>query len=333
MKQGLFQEAHSLYIEENPFPAICGRVCFHPCEGACNRKDFDQAVGINALERFLAEFDTPIPKVYSKSGRRVAVVGAGPAGMSCSYYLARLGHSVTVFESLEVIGGLIRTVIPNYRLPIEVVEKEVEKLKDLGIEFKTKHQINKGTWKDIKEFGAILLANGASEPLSLPTVSTHRTDQSVLLGLVFLKDVKRGKTVSLGQRVVVIGGGNTAIDTARVSLRLGASPTIIYRRSMAEMPAFKNEIEDALEEGIQILFLTTPTGLEEGKSGLKIKCLKNRLAEIDKSGRPQPIPIDGSDFYIEADNIISAIGEVSDFSFLPEGIKVYNQSVDVDEMG
>lgn len=333
MKQGLVLEAHSLYIEENPFPAICGRVCHHPCEDACNRKDFDQATGINAIERFLANFDTPILKVCSASGRRVAVIGSGPAGMSCSYYLTRLGHHVTIFESLEVMGGLLRTGIPDYRLPIEVVEKEVEKLKSLGIEFKTKHPINRKTWHDLEAFDAILLAYGASEQLPFPFVSISGLGQRVLSGLDFLKDVKLEKSVSLGRRAIVIGGGNAAIDASRVSLRMGASPTILYRRSKAEMPAFKSEIEDALEEGVQILFLTSPVGLEEGEFGLRIKCVKNRLAEIDGSGRPRPTPIEGSDFFIEADHVISAIGEVSDLSFLPGEIETYNQSVGVDELG
>jgi NADPH-dependent glutamate synthase beta subunit-like oxidoreductase len=333
MKQGLFLEAHKLYLEENQFPALCGRVCYHPCEDACNRKDFDQAVGINALERFLADFDTPILKVCSASGRRVAVVGSGPAGMSCSSYLARLGHHVTIFESQEVIGGLLRTGIPDYRLPIEVVEKEVRKLQSLGIEFKTKHHVNGKTWRDLEAFDAILLGYGASEQLPPPLVSVSGPDQRVLSGLGFLKDVKFGKGVSLGRRVVVIGGGNTAIDAARVSLRLGASPTILYRRSKAEMPAFKTEIEDAIEEGVQILFLTSPVGLEKRKSGLKIKCIKNRLAEVDGSGRPRPSPIEGSDFFVEADSIISATGEASDFSFLPGKIEISNQSVNVNELG
>ena len=333
MKQGLFQEAHKLYLQENPFPAICGRVCFHPCEGACNRNDFDQAVGINALERFLADFDSPPGEIHPMGEKRVAVVGSGPAGMSCSYYLAWSGHQVTVFEALEVIGGLLRTGIPDYRLPVEVVEKEVEKLRRLGIEFKTKYPINKENWRDLQAFDAILLAHGASEHLSLPFSFSHTPGQKILSGLDFLKTVKLGGEVSLGQRVVVIGGGNTAVDAARVSLRLNALPTIIYRRSRVEMPAFKSEVEDALEEGIEILFLTSPIGIEEGESNLKIKCIKNRMGESDESGRSLPLPIEGSEFFIEADNIILAIGEICDLSFLPKEIESFNHSVRVNEIG
>ncbi|MFC1820690.1 FAD-dependent oxidoreductase, partial [Thermodesulfobacteriota bacterium] len=333
MKQGRFLEAHTLYTEENPFPAICGRVCYHPCEASCNRKDFDQAVGINATERFLADFNMPISKVSPVSGKQVAVIGSGPAGMSCSHYLARLGHRVTIFESLDVVGGLLRTAIPDYRLPVEIVEKEVEKLRGLGIEFRTNHPINRETWKDLEEFDAVSLSYGASDQTPLPFDSNIGTDQKVISGLDFLKAVKLGEKISLGRRVVVVGGGNTAIDAARVSMRLGASPTILYRRGKEEMPAFKNEIEDALDEGVQILFLTSPVGLDKGESGLKVKCLKNSLTEIDESGRPRPVPIEGSDFYIDADSVISAIGEVSDLSILPGEIEIANQSVVVDELG
>ncbi len=333
LKQGLFREAHSLYLEEHPFPAICGRVCFHPCEAACNRKEFDQAVGINALERFVAGYDGPVSQVRPLSGKQVAVVGSGPAGMACSYYLTRLGHAVTVFESLKVIGGLLRTVIPDYRLPAKVVEKEVEKLKGLGIVFKTGQPIDTKTWRDLEPFDAIVLAQGASEDI-LPTfVPTGGPKDRIFSGLALLKRVKLGEIVSLGRKVVIVGGGNTAVDAARVSLRLGASPTIIYRRSKAEMPAFEEEIEDALEEGIEVLFLTSPIGIEYGESGLRIRCVRNRLAETDGSGRPRAVSIEGSDFLIEADTIVTAIGQTSDLSFLPKEIIFSGQSIGVGALG
>ncbi len=332
MLQERFREAHRLYLDENPFPAVCGRVCFHPCEDVCNRKDFDKAVAINALERFLAESDAPIRQNRSMGERRVAVVGSGPAGMSCSYFLSRLGHRVTVFEALGVVGGLLRTGIPDYRLPVEVVEKEVEKLKALGIQFKTHYRIQEKNWQDLDEFDAIVLAYGAGERLPL-FASSPGEKQKMLSGSDFLKTVKLGGAVSLGHKVAVIGGGNTAIDAARVALRLGARPTIIYRRSRAEMPAFSSEVEDALGEGVEILYLTSPVALEKRDSGLRIKCVKNRLGEPDESARPRPVPIKGSGFSLMANTVIAAIGETPDLSFLPRGIKLAERSVQVDELG
>ena len=260
MKQGLFREAYRLYMEENPFPAICGRVCFHPCESSCNRKDFDQAVAINALERFISDFESPPEENHSIVGGFVAIVGSGPSGMSCAYYLAKLGHRVVVFEAEEALGGLLRTGIPPYRLPKEVVDHEVEKLCAMGIEFKTGCRIDRGSWKSLKGFDAVFLAYGASQ--DLPLNLDNRKDGKVISGLEFLKTVNLGGRISLGQRVAIIGGGNTAIDTARVALRLGASPTIIYRRSRNEMPAFQTEIDDALEEGVEIIYLASPVRIE-----------------------------------------------------------------------
>jgi 2-oxoacid:acceptor oxidoreductase delta subunit (pyruvate/2-ketoisovalerate family) len=333
VKQGRFAEAHSLYLEEHPFPAICGRVCFHPCEAACNRREFDQAVGINALERFVADREGPSAAALPPSGKRVAVIGSGPAGLASSYYLARLGHGVTVFESCKVIGGLLRTGIPDYRLPPSVVEKEAEKLRGMGIEFRTGQPIDKKAWHELEGFDAVVLAHGASQQIPAPFQLSGAPDSRVVSGLDFLKRVKLGERVSLGKNVVIVGGGNTAVDAARVALRFGASPKIVYRRSRPEMPAFQEEIEDALEEGIEIRFLTSPTAVEYGESGIRIKCVTNRLTATDASGRPGIVPIDGSDFVIEADAIISAIGENPDLTFLPEAVATSRQSIKVSSMG
>ena len=332
MKSGQFEDAYQLYVEENPFPGVCGRVCFHPCEESCNRKDFDESVGINALERFLADFQIPIEKDRAPSGKQVALIGSGPGGLSCSYYLAKLGHRVTVFEALPLIGGLLRAGIPSYRLPSDIVQKEIGRLEELGIQFVTNHRVTKETWRTLEVFDAILLAHGAWDRPSFPFASGTIPEGSVINGLDLLKAVKLRETVSLGERVVIIGGGNTAVDAARVSLRLGASVTIVYRRSREEMPAFRAEVDEALDEGVKILFMTSPAGFQKDESGVRIRCLRNRLSEADESGRPAPIPIEGSDSYIGADTVVSAIGEISDLSFLPPEIEIVHQLVRVNDM-
>jgi NADPH-dependent glutamate synthase beta subunit-like oxidoreductase len=331
MKQGLFGEAYRLYMEENPFPAICGRVCFHPCESSCNRKDFDQAVAINALERFISDFESPPEENHSIVGGFVAIVGSGPSGMSCAYYLAKLGHRAVVFEAEEALGGLLRTGIPPYRLPKKVVDHEVEKLCAMGIEFKTGCRIDRGSWKSLEGFDAVFLAYGANH--DLPLNLDNRKNVKVISGLEFLKTVHLGGRISLGQRVAIIGGGNTAIDTARVALRLGASPTIIYRRSRTEIPAFQAEIDDALEEGVEIIYLASPVRIETRDSVKRIECMRNRLGDEGPDGRRQPIPIEGSDFFLKVDTILSAAGETPDLSLLPQDIGVSSGCVSIDVFG
>ena len=331
MKQGLFREAYQLYVEENPFPAICGRVCFHPCENSCNRKDFDKAVAINALERFISDFESPSEEKHSKGGGQVAIIGSGPSGMACAYYLAKLGHRVTVFEALEVVGGLLRTGIPSYRLPKEILDHEVEKLCAMGIEFKTGCQIKRGSWKYVEGFDAVFLAYGAGQ--DLPLNLTNWKDGKVISGLEFLKTVNLRGRISLGKRIAVIGGGNAAIDAARGALRLGAPSTLIYRRSRNEMPAFQTEIDDALEEGVKIIYLASPVRIETQGSVQRIECIRNRLGDEGPDGRRQPIPIEGSNFFVEADTILFATGETPDISPLPEDIQVSCGLISVDGVG
>jgi NADPH-dependent glutamate synthase beta subunit-like oxidoreductase len=208
--------------------------------------------------------------------------------MACAYYLAKLGHRVTVFEALEVVGGILRTGIPSYRLPKEVLDHEVEKLRAMGIEFKTGYRIDRRNWESMEGFGAVFLAYGAGQ--DLPLTLTNRKEGKVISGLEFLKMVNLKRRISLGKRVAVIGGGNTAIDSARVALRLGGSSTIIYRRSRHEMPAFQTEIDDALEEGMKIIYLASPVKIETQGSVQRIECIKNRLVDEGPDGRRHPFP-------------------------------------------
>jgi 2-oxoacid:acceptor oxidoreductase delta subunit (pyruvate/2-ketoisovalerate family) len=331
MREGLFEEACSLYLKENPFPALCGRVCFHPCEGTCNLKEWDGAVAINALERFLADFAPLQQPHYPPHGGRAAVVGSGPAGLSCAYFLRLLGHSVTVFESRQVVGGLLRTGIPSYRLPKEIVDQEVTKLQALGVEFRPGHTVTVDTWSELEPFDAVFLALGSGRNRDLPLAGLESSE--IVPALEFLEAVNLGRRVNLGRSVAVIGGGNAAIDTARTALRLGSRATVIYRRSREEMPAFSSEVTDALEEGVEILYLASPVRITKGGSGQRIECIKNRLGEPDKDGRRLPSPIEGTDFAIEADSVIVAVGELPDLTALPQVLRTNGPYLPVDEFG
>ena len=335
--KGKVLEAWELFKQENPFPAVCGRVCFHPCESSCNRKDFDEAVSINALERFMADTASRQGRRMSfkreKRKEKIAVIGSGPAGLTCAYHLARMGYGVTVFEAFPVLGGMLRVGIPEYRLPKKVLEEEIDQILELGV--KTEINARLGAdflLSDLKEYPAVFLAMGnhRSKSLGIPGEDAA----GVMSGLEFLRNVSLGKEVALGKRVAVIGGGNTAFDTARSALRLGAKPVILYRRTREEMPAFPGEILEAEEEGIEVSYLVSPTRLiaENGKIS-RLECLKNRLGPADEDGRRRPVAIKGSNFFLEVDQVISAIGEDADLAALPKRIGVKENVILTDERG
>ena len=335
--KGKFLEAWELFKEENPFPAVCGRVCYHPCESSCNRGDFDEAVSINALERFMADMAMKqgknSPKKPSKRREKVAVVGSGPAGLTCAYHLARMGYETTVFEALPILGGMLRVGIPEYRLPKKILEEEIDQILELGVRIEINTRISRESFlKDLKEYPALFLASGnhRSKKLGIPGEEVA----GVRSGVEFLRDINLGKRVDLGKRVAVIGGGNTAFDAARTVLRLGAKPLILYRRTREEMPAFGAEIVEAEEEGIEISFLVSPVRLiaEEGKIR-RLECVKNRLGPADEDGRRRPVEMKGSNFFLEVEQVISAVGEEADLSFLPENIGVKENSILTDERG
>jgi len=334
-----FEEALENIKAENPFPGICGRVCFHPCEMHCNRSEFDAGVATNALERAVFDYANanavrkPINK--AKTGRKVAIIGSGPAGMTCGYFLAILGHDVTVFEALSVLGGIPRVGIPAYRLPQGVVDREIREIIDLGIEVRTNTEVGKDiSFEDIVDkHDACFIAIGARRSMSLNIPG--ESSNGVILGLDFLKDIAFGREVDLGAKVAVIGGGNTAIDAARTAKRLGIPEvTIIYRRSIKEMPAFSQEVKAAEKEGIKTLYLTMPVQIHSnGKRVEKLECMKTRLGRKGKDGRRQPEPVEGTNFMVDVDTIIAAIGETLEVPFLPDAIEMEGALMKVDYLG
>jgi len=323
--------------QENPLPRVCGRVCFHPCEAACNRKEFDEATSINALERFVGDraFQSGkrFPPPQEKKREKVAIIGSGPAGLSCAYHLSSLGYGVTLFEAQPKLGGVLRYGIPSYRLPKDILDQEIDNILSLGVEAKTGVRVGKDLkWAELKNFDAVFVAAGAWK--SLPLKVPGEDAKGVMSGLEFLQRVNSGQTVDPGQRVAIIGGGNTAMDAARSALRLGAKPLIIYRRTREEMPAWEEEVSETGEESIEFIFLGSPVKIVTENGKVKgVECIKNLLGPIGKDGRREPRPIEGSNFTLPVDAVISAVGETPDFSFLPEELRQSTGSLPVDETG
>ena len=310
--EGKFAEAVALIREKIPFPSVCGHICVHPCEAKCRRGLLDDAIGIRVLKRFAAEHDTglwkPNSKVAPATGKRVAIVGSGPAGLTAAYYLAKLGHSVTVFEALPEPGGMMRVGIPDYRLPKDILRAEIEEIESVGVDIKTNTPVDSldGLFKT--GYNAIFLAIGAHQGIKIGVKGED--SPRVRECVSFLRDVSLGKGVKLGDRVAVIGGGNAAIDSARTALRLGAKEvTIVYRRTQTEMPASAEEIDGAIAEGVEIHFLAAPSRIIGRNGELELECLGMRLGEVDASGRRRPEPIEGSEFIMSFDTIIAAIGQ------------------------
>ena len=324
MTEGDFEGAWNLIKEENPFPRICGRVCFHPCESKCNRGDYDEAIAIHVLERFVSDFASSLNKKIQKAPgvrkSKIAVIGSGPAGMSCAYHLARLDYDVTVFESSSLPGGMLREGIPSYRLPKDVLDREISDIQALGAEIRTGIPFGENLKLDgLKDYQAIFMATGAHQSRSLHIPGEK--GKSVFSGLDLLKKINLNKKVKLGDKIAVIGGGNTAIDVARSVIRMGKKATILYRRSKEEMPAFEDEMVEAIEEGVKIRYLVNPIHIQQKDSIRRLECLRMRLGEKDESGRRRPVPISNSNFFIEADNVIIAAGEEIEVSLLPKGME------------
>jgi len=324
--QGRYEEALRVIEEKVPLPGTVGRVCPHPCEAKCNRGNLDQPIAINSLKRFVVD------AVASTGGRkkvipvrrtrteRVAIIGSGPAGLTAASDLAKFGYGVTIFEALSVPGGMLTVGIPAYRLPKYVVENEIEDIQRFGVEIRLDSPIGKdgltidSLWQ--QAYKAIFIATGAHKSLRLCIPGEEM--EEVYPGTALLRDVNLGKSVKLGERVSIIGGGNVAIDSARTARRLGSKEaSIIYRRSREEMPAYREEIEAAEAEGISINYQSVPVRIV-GKDGKVegVECVRTELGASDASGRRRPIPIKDSEFMVDADMVIPAIGEVPDLSFL-----------------
>jgi NADPH-dependent glutamate synthase beta subunit-like oxidoreductase/ferredoxin len=320
-------EAIEVIRRDNPFPWVCGLVCTRPCEFMCVRGRVDKPISIKflkafAAERALADHRYRNPAKAPDKGQRVAVVGAGPGGMTAAYYLALKGYGVTVFEALPVAGGMMMLGIPRYRLPREVIDREVAMLEELGVTFKFNTRYGEHLSRESLQsegFEAVFLAIGAHQAFKLNIPGENDYPQ-VIEAIDFLRHVALGDRRAPGRRAVVVGGGNVAIDAARTCLRLGSEEvTIAYRRTRAEMPADVEELEQAEDEGIHIAFLTIPTGIRGTDGRLTgLNCLRAKLVKKDDSDRLFPVPEEGSDFVIETDCVISAIGQRVDLDCLAD---------------
>jgi len=315
--------------ERNPFPAICGRICHHPCETRCRRGELDDPVAIRELKRSAADWyfdhadELPQPEPFPQTqSQRVAVVGAGPTGLSCAYFLAQMGYPVTVFEALPIGGGMLSVAIPQFRLPREVIQSEIDFIAGRGVDIRYNTPIDVNfTIEDLRKdgFEAVFIAAGAQRSQRIGIPGELEDVEDFHYGLRFLRDVRVGKQVSVGHQVAVIGGGNVAVDAARTALRLGAEEVnVYYRRSRSEMPVTEVEYDEAVAEGIQFNFLVSPTRIESSEwKATGLQCIRMTLGEPDDSGRRRPVPIPGSEFSVGADTVIAAVGQAPDLSFLP----------------
>lgn len=346
---GDFAGAVHLIKKRNPLPVVCGRICPHPCEAQCRRALVDEPIAINPLKRFSAEYELEhgpfVPQMGAETGKRVAIIGGGPAGLSAAYFLRQAGHAAEIFEALPELGGMARYGIPRFRLPWEIMDGEIKAILDLGVKVHLNSKLgDQFTMADLKRqgFNAILLAVGAHK--SKPMRIDNEDVPGVMGGIDFLRKVVLKEPVELGKKVAVLGGGDTAMDCARVARRMGAEVTLLYRRTQAEMPSSPWEQEETHEEGVEFRFLTAPSAVVlDGNGRAKaLRVITMELGEPDASGRRRPVPIENSEEDLEFDLIIPAIGQDPDLSFLdheevkPETTKwntiVYDEKTQVSSM-
>jgi glutamate synthase (NADPH/NADH) small chain len=331
IRDGDLDEGLRLLYDTNPFSESCGRICTAKCQDACALGHLGEPIMIRWLKRYITDntLDSRyevlgIEKRARRTGRKIAVVGAGPSGLTAAFYLARFGHAVTVFERSEKPGGMLRTGIPDYRLPADVLQREIDVILDSGVELRCGVDIGKDTTvsKLRQEYDAVYISVGAQEGSSMPIEGIDLP--RVLVGVDLLARIAAGERPSLGESVAVIGGGNTAMDVCRSAVRLGADKvTVLYRRTEKEMPANAEEIEEAREEGVEFEFLVSPVKITEKGDKLDVECQRMRLGEPDDSGRRRPVPIDGSEFTVTVDTCVMAVGQQVEGSFATAtGVKV-----------
>ena len=318
-----FQEAVEVIREKAPFPYTLGCICDHPCEGECFRGDINDPIAIRSIKKFVASKDDgswrkKIP-MLPKTGKKVAVIGAGPAGLTAAWFLNKNGHDVTVFEMYKEAGGMMRTGIPRYRLPASVLDREIKDIEDFGVKIKTNTRIESVDKLFDEGFETVFLGVGAPKGMTMRLPGED--DPKVLDGISMLRGINFKENPDIKGHVAVVGGGNVAMDVARTSVRLKdvKKVTVLYRRTREEMPANVEEIEEALEEGAEINFLTAPKKIVVNGEKLNLECIKMKLGEPDASGRRRPVPIEGSDFVIEVDRLVSAIGQKN---MIPDGFGI-----------
>jgi NADH-quinone oxidoreductase subunit F len=321
-----FAEAMDVIRKDNPLPSVCARVCHHPCELKCQAGKRGDPIAIRALKRVAADHAMQagaysLPPESRRGGEKVAIVGAGPAGLTAGYYLARKGHDVTIFDALHVAGGAAAVYIPEFRLPKAMLEADIENIERAGVRIVTNTRIGKDiSFDELRtSYRAVFVAAGAHRSRRLEVPGEDAV--GVMDAMRFLKAVNLDEKVEVGRRVGIIGGGNAAVDAARVARRIGncEEVSLIYRRTRAEMPAFEEEIEATIEEGIEMRFLTAPSKVlsEDGRL-VGIECIRMELGAPDRSGRKRPVPVEDSEFTIPLDTLLVAIGEAPDVSFLGE---------------
>jgi NADH-quinone oxidoreductase subunit F len=326
---GEYLESIDTIRERNPFPAICGRICHHPCERRCRRGELDHPVAIRPLKRYASDWyfshapELPEPQPFLQTKpQKVAVVGAGPTGLTCAYHLAKIGYPITVFEALPIGGGMLSIAIPEFRLPSEAIQNDINYIAKKGVEIRYNTPLNTNfTIDDLKKdgFEAVFIGSGSQRSQRIGIPGELEDIEGFYYGLRFLRDIRVGKQIKVGHRVLVIGGGNVALDAARTALRLGADEVdVYYRRSREEMPVTEIEHDETITEGIQINFLVSPTRIvSDNWKATGLQCIHMMLGEFDTSGRRRPVPIVGSEFFVKADTIIAAVGQAPDLSFLP----------------
>jgi NADH-quinone oxidoreductase subunit F len=326
-QEGRLEDAFESVVLDNPLPASTGRVCQHPCDNRCRRQSFDEVVNMREVHRFLADtiyqsdlFEPMLQRIKARrlkpTGRKVAVAGSGPTGLTAAFYLAMLGHDVTIFEERSEAGGMLRFAIPEYRLPKSVLRRELDLIEGVGVKmvFNTRVGFDLPLNELASSYDAVFLSIGTWKESWLYLPGTEL--KNVHPALPFLESVAKHEKVAMGARVAIVGGGNAAIDSARTVLRMGAQATILYRRERKDMPAIDEEIQAAEEEGVQFVFLAAPHRILGGADGSvkAIEIVKTRLGEYDKSGRRRPIPTDEVQRF-ECDSVILAVGETFDVDF------------------